>query len=199
MQNNAIKMAAETDAWRLRWFRGHETPGISRTLGKTSGFWRTCSRLEPFQKHDGLGNPGWCLTARRCTYIHTHTGLKEAGPAFQQWSLLSTGIMMIFIFFFIWLEWVSEVTQLCPTLCDPMDYSIPCSSIHGILQARVLEWAAISSSRGSSWPRDQTRVSRIVDRCFTIWATREVLSKYKTFNYILSKIFLKSFFLIIDL
>ena len=45
---------------------------------------------------------------------------------------------------------------------------------HGIFQARVLEWVAISFSRESSPPRDQTQVSRIVDRCFTIWAIREV-------------------------
>ena len=44
--------------------------------------------------------------------------------------------------------------QSCPTLCDPMDYSPPGSSVHGILQARILEWVAISSSRGSSQPRD---------------------------------------------
>ena len=47
----------------------------------------------------------------------------------------------------------SEVAQLCPTLCDPMDCSPPGSSIHGIFQARVLEWVAISFSRGSSQPR----------------------------------------------
>ena len=56
-------------------------------------------------------------------------------------------------------------------LCDPMDCSLPGSSVHGIFQARVLEWVAISLSRGSSWPRDRTRVSRIVGRCFTSWAT----------------------------
>ena len=56
-----------------------------------------------------------------------------------------------------------------------MDCSPPGSSIHGILQARVLEWVAISFSRGSSRPRDQTRVSPIGGRCFTIWATREML------------------------
>ena len=49
--------------------------------------------------------------------------------------------------------------QFCLTLCDPMDCSLPGSSVHGILQARILEWVAISSSRGSSWPRDQTCVS----------------------------------------
>ena len=54
--------------------------------------------------------------------------------------------------------WVlGEVAQLCPTLCDPMDYSPPGSSIHGILQARILEWVAISFSRGSSWPRIEPR------------------------------------------
>ena len=64
------------------------------------------------------------------------------------------------------------VTQLCPTLCDPMDCSPPCSSVHGILQARMLEWVAIRFSRGSSQPRDGTWVSWIM-RFFTIWATRE--------------------------
>ena len=47
-------------------------------------------------------------------------------------------------------------TQLCPTLCDPMDCSTPGSYVHGILQARILEWIAIPFSRGSSQPRDQT-------------------------------------------
>ena len=72
------------------------------------------------------------------------------------------------------MKW-SEVTQLCLTLRDPMDCSLPGSSVHGIFQARVLEWVAISFSRGSSWPRYQTRVSRTVGRCYTIWATREIL------------------------
>ena len=70
-------------------------------------------------------------------------------------------------------EWVSEVAQSCPTLCNPMDCSLPGSSLHGILQARVLEWVAISFSRGSSWPRDQTQVSRIPGKRFNLWATRE--------------------------
>ena len=65
----------------------------------------------------------------------------------------------------------SEVVQSCPTLCDPMDCSPPGSSIHGILQARIVEWITISFSRGSSRPRDQTRVSCIAG--FNLWATRE--------------------------
>ena len=68
----------------------------------------------------------------------------------------------------------SEVAQSCPTLCDPMDCSPPGSSVHGIFQARILEWVAISFSRGSFQPRDRTHVSCTVGRCFTIWATRVV-------------------------
>ena len=61
-----------------------------------------------------------------------------------------------------------KVTQLCPTLCDPMDYTV-----HGILQARILEWVAFPFSRGSSQPRDQTQVSHSAGRFFTSWTTRE--------------------------
>ena len=62
----------------------------------------------------------------------------------------------------------SEVTQSCPTLCDPMDCSLPGSSVHGIFQAIVLEGIAIPFSRGSSQPRDQTLVSCIAGRFLTI-------------------------------
>ena len=65
------------------------------------------------------------------------------------------------------------VTQLCPILCDPVYCSPPGTSVHGILQARILEWVAISFFRGSSWPKDRTWVSRTTGRCFTLWATRE--------------------------
>ena len=67
----------------------------------------------------------------------------------------------------------SEVAQSCLTLCDPMDCSLLRSSVYGIFQARVLECVAISFSRGSSWPRDRTQVSRTVGRHFTVWATRK--------------------------
>ena len=65
------------------------------------------------------------------------------------------------------------VTQSCPTLHYRMDYSPPGSSVHGILQARVLEWIVVSFSRGSSWFRNWTQVSYIIGGCFTVWATRE--------------------------
>ena len=82
-----------------------------------------------------------------------------------------------------WSEVKVLVTQLCPTLCDPMDCSLPGSSVHGILQVRILEWVAIPFSRGSSRPRDQTWVSCIAGRFFTIWAPKccKHLNKYNIF------------------
>ena len=62
----------------------------------------------------------------------------------------------------------SEVAQSCLTLCDLMDGNLPGSAVHGIFQARILEWAAISFSRGSSQPKDQSQVSCIADRRFTV-------------------------------
>ena len=63
-----------------------------------------------------------------------------------------------------------KVTQSCPTLCDLMDYTV-----HGILQARILEWVAFPFSRGSSQPRDRTQVSCVAGGFFTSRATREAL------------------------
>ena len=78
-------------------------------------------------------------------------------------------------FFSVYLQvQLQLVKSLSLTLCDPMDCSLPSSSVHGIFQAIVLEGIAISFFRGSSQTRDWTLVSRIVDKHFTIWATREV-------------------------
>ena len=70
-----------------------------------------------------------------------------------------------------------------------MHYSLLGSSVHGILQARILEWVAISFSRRSSQPRDWTQVSRIVGRCFTVWATREEVCEDNTIRKKMNQIF----------
>ena len=75
--------------------------------------------------------------------------------------------------FFIWCA-LCFVTQSCLTLCDPMDCSPAGSSVHGILQARILEWVAMPSTRGSSQPRDRTLVSRTAGKFFTAWASRDI-------------------------
>ena len=67
------------------------------------------------------------------------------------------------------------VTQSYLTFCNSMDCSPPDSSVHGILQARILDWVAIPFSGGSSQPRDRTWVSCIAGRFFNVWATREAL------------------------
>ena len=68
------------------------------------------------------------------------------------------------------------VAKLCPTLCNPMDYSLPGSPVHGIFQARMLEWVAISFSTGSSWPRDQTHGSYIGRQTLYCWEARNIYS-----------------------
>ena len=72
----------------------------------------------------------------------------------------------------VFLKWKVKVkvSQSSPTLCDPMDYTV-----HGILQARILEWVAFPFSRGSSQPKDQTQVFLIAGGFFTNWAIREAI------------------------
>ena len=79
---------------------------------------------------------------------------------------------------FFWCQWkaVCVHAQSCPTLCNPMDCSLPGSSVHGILQARILEWVVISFSRGSSQPRDWTYISCTSRQILYHWATRSHLS-----------------------
>ena len=78
--------------------------------------------------------------------------------------------------------WLSDWTELshCSwlTFCNPMDCSLPGSSVHGILQVRILEWVAIPFSRGSSRPMDQTQVSCRVGRYFTIWVTEKPVAAW---------------------
>ena len=76
------------------------------------------------------------------------------------------------------------VTQSCPDLCDPIDCSPPGSSVHEILEARILEWVAVPFSRASSWPGDQTRGSCTVGGFFSIWAT--ILLYLAAFNILVN-------------
>ena len=75
-----------------------------------------------------------------------------------------------------------SVTQSCPTLCDPMDCSLPSSSVHGTFQARILKWFAISFSKGSSPCRDRNRISHvscIAGRLFTAESPRKPITCHK--------------------
>ena len=93
-----------------------------------------------------------------CFYFQIMMSLKQSDASF--WPNAPS-------YFYTWVK----VVQSCPTLCNPMDHT----TVHGILQAKILEWVAFPFSRGSSQLRDRTQVSHIVGRHFTVWATREVL------------------------
>ena len=87
--------------------------------------------------------------------VHFYSGCSVAGSAGSTWEQALDGPD-----FETWSASCAQLLQSCPTLCDPMDYRLPGSSVHGILQARVLEWwVAMPSSKGSSWPRDRTCIS----------------------------------------
>ena len=105
----------------------------------------------PRRKGQGAGMD-WESGISRCTLVYTEW-------INNKFLLCSTGR---------YIQYIALVTQSCPALCDPMDCSLVGSSVHGILQARVLEWIAIPFFKGSSQSRDQTLVSCIAGRFFTI-------------------------------
>ena len=96
-----------------------------------------------------------------------------------------------------WVKVKVLVTQSCLTLCHPMDCSPPGSSVHGILQARILGWVDIPFSRRPSQPRGQTQVSSITSRFFTIWTPRKPLVLGKPDIFLTQTIF-KSFQIILS-
>ena len=95
----------------------------------------------------------------------------SCGAGFSLWCFPYRARALRCVVFGCWSKWLSncsswapkwsEVAQSCPTLCNPVDCSLPGSSVHGILQTRILERVAISFSRGSSQPRDWTWVSAL--------------------------------------
>ena len=170
----------------------------ANSLGKTLG------KIEAGGEGENRGWDDWKASLTQRTWVWASSGRwwldREAWHAAvhgvtksQTWlsNWTATGL---YIYSPWWWWWWCEVTQSCPTLCDPMDCSSPGSSIHGILQARILEWVAISFSRGSSQPRDQTQVSCIAGRHFNFWATREALCIYVSI-YIYKCIYLHIYFL----
>ena len=131
-------------------------PCLGRSPGDRNGYLLQYSCLE-----NPMDGGAWWATAHRATNSQT-------------WLSNST-TTIIYTLVCVCLHAGSVVNHAW--LCYTVDYSPPGSSVHGIFQARILEWVAISFSRRSSQPRDWTWVSWIVGRCFTIWATREVLSE----------------------
>ena len=111
-----------------------------------------------------LARMGWCWP-KSFLLSAFPLGMKELGESLSVLLYQSGGggphEPMTCIQAYKYLLCCAKLLQLCPSLCDPMDCSPPGSSVHGILHARILEWVAMPSSRGSSRPRDQTRISYV--------------------------------------
>ena len=103
---------------------------------------------------------------------------------------------LVFAFFLSVKKWksISHFSHVQLFASDPMNCSPPGSSVHGILQARILEWIAMPFSRASSRPRDRTQVSCIAGRFFTIWTTREASIGKQMCVYPLSGVCFESIF-----
>ena len=143
----------------------HGLYGPWNSPGQNTGV-SSSSLLQVIFPTQGL-NPG-LLHCRQTLYPLSHQGLLHYK--------IHSKYFIISIYYKIHSNYSdNRLESIQTTLCDPMDCSLPGSSVHGTFQARVLEWVAISFYRGSSQPRDWTPVSHIAGRCFIIWATREAL------------------------
>ena len=118
--------------------------------------------------------PVWCflLTMKASSEDTWRESLPRLHWQFQK--VFKWGILLLETCVCVWLH--------CVWLCNPMDCSPPGSPVHGILQARALEWVAIPFFRGSSRPTDQSWVSCIAGGFFTIWATREAQGRYSSYR-----------------
>ena len=141
-----------------------------------------------FSQHNLLKRPIWILTfvTNQISDIQLSLLVLLVSLSLNQWNTVLitttlqqasiTGKTAIFFKDVLAVSILCLVAQLCPTLCDSLDCSPPGSSVHGIFQARILDWVAISFSRGSSWPKHWTCVSCIAGRFFTSWVVGKALA-----------------------
>ena len=125
--------------------------GMSRLWGTAALSTRQRSECSAAERQDSEGQES-CYGLNGTPAPNSHTGALTPTPQ-------NVTVFGGRAFTFIYQNTCACVFQSCPTLCNPTDYSLQISSVHGILQARILEWVAISSSRGSAQPRARTRLS----------------------------------------
>ena len=127
------------------------------------GLWILLQGNEPLYFKPYLCKGAWLISLANphILNINNFTNKNDFSHPFVVISKLSSSIQGQSSFtcnYCLWSHACAKLLQLCPTLCDPMECSLPGSSAHVISQARILEWVAISFSRGSSWPRGQTQI-----------------------------------------
>ena len=160
--------------------------GFSKRTGNLQGIWLWREAGFDYRAFTELGETDSTLRKHKQNLACTRTQGKGAVTSHKTkpnlaasvgvsgggmgWPWLATGMGLS------WKEKVKVKLLSRVQLCDPMDTcSLPGSSVHGIFLAGILEWVAISFSRGSSQPRDQTQISGIAGRRFNLWTTREAL------------------------
>ena len=146
----------------------------TKTFAFIAKQWRLRRRLTHRAEHI-VSRCSWTLASRAMHFLLCAPGVPQSCTAIPQ----SCTAILFFFFFFKYLSvylavlglalgmCLCSVAQSCSTLCGPMDYNLPGFSVHGICQARILEWVAISSSREFFWPRNQTYIPCIVSRFFS--------------------------------
>ena len=168
-------MASPTERW-------NNIATTSSGHWNMNNFFSTCPVslfLSFFFFNFNIGHHNTCEVISNCGSDLHFPNISDVEDVLACWSfvyILWRNTFQVFFFNFLFCIEVKVkvlVAQSCLTLCDPMDCRPPGSSVHGVLQARILEWIAILFSRGSSWPRDQIKISCIVGRFFTISATRD--------------------------
>ena len=139
-------------------------PHFQEKLEIVYGFWTLATNptLENKPAVDGYLSFLWSKSERGLSGERSGSGESWSWDSAIHW------LSPFHKLFRLWAPGSVSVTQSCPTLWDPMDCSPPGSSVHEILQARILEWIAIRFSRAPSWHTDQTQISHIAGRFFTI-------------------------------
>ena len=156
---------------------------LTHPQGPREGCLYSLSTLSPCFSHLlpqpwRLSTHGWIYDPSIPRFYHLSLISQIKTHAFLSWALLVFTLVGWTL-----LRWTistyihAKLLRLCLTLCDPMDCSPSGPSVHGILQARILGWVAMSFSRGSSWPRDRTRTSCIGRWVPYHWATREAINR----------------------
>ena len=148
--------------WGLAGLHAPECPGCRRAVRGGSALWEVVTRLEA------------SIWGRNSRILWKYQETSTYPALGEHLLLLWRGLVFLVSLPYGTCCYVL-VPRSCPTLCDAMDCSPPGSSVHGIFQARILEWVAIPFSRASSQPRNGTWVSCTAGWFFTIWATREAL------------------------
>ena len=163
-----------TRSWPCKWqgrniHRKKERSALNTEEGKSPLCSRTRRKSSVIRERDRRWGGEWHATSRSLC------GPRERFALHSECITACAHVLWLTQIDSTWFVFCCLVTRWCLTLCDPVDYSLPGSSVTGISQAGILEWVAIPYSRGSSWPGNGTHTACTAGRFFYCWATGEPL------------------------